>query len=105
MPAYRFMIPLLLAATAPATAGADLSEDIFKGALSYTVPVRNTLPVPFDGDRKGPSLGAGFGVDSGRGWVMTNAHVVGRSPSRVEIALHGEEFSEATKVYVDPFLD
>jgi S1-C subfamily serine protease len=105
MPAYRFMISLLLAATAPAVAGADLSEDIFKGALRYTVQVRTTLPVPFDGDRKGSSLGAGFVVDSGRGWVMTNAHVVGRSPSRVEIALHGEEFSEATKVYVDPFLD
>ena len=30
---------------------------------------------------------------------------MGRSPSRVEIALHGQEFSEATKVYVDPFLD
>jgi len=105
MPAYRFLIPLLLAATAPTAAGADLSEDIFKGALRYTVQVRTTLPVPFDGDRKGSSLGAGFVVDSGRGWVMTNAHVVGRSPSRVEIALHGEEFSEATKVYVDPFLD
>ena len=78
MPAYRFLIPLLLAATAPTAAGADLSEDIFKGALRYTVQVRTTLPVPFDGDRKGSSLGAGFVVDSGRGWVMTNAHVVGR---------------------------
>ena len=105
MPAYRFLIPLLLAATAPRAAGADLSEDIFKGALRYTVQVRTTLPVPFDGDRKGSSLGAGFVVDSGRGWIMTNAHVVGRSPSRVEIAFHGQEFSEATKVYVDPFLD
>ncbi len=105
MPAYRFLIPLLLAATAPTAAGADLSEDIFKGALRYTVQVRTTLPVPFDGDRKGSSLGAGFVVDSGRGWIMTNAHVVGRSPSRVEIALHGQEFAEATKVYVDPFLD
>jgi len=94
-----------LLAIAPTAAGADLSEDIFKGALRYTVQIRTTLPVPFDGDRKGSSLGAGFVVDSGRGWVMTNAHVIGRSPSRVEVALHGEEYSEATKVYVDPFLD
>jgi serine protease Do len=36
---------------------------------------------------------------------MTNAHVVGRSPSRVEVAFHGQEFTEAEKVYVDPFLD
>ena len=89
----------------PPAALADSSEDIFKNALRYTVQVRTTLPVPFDGDRKGSSLGAGFLVDAGRGWIMTNAHVVGRSPSRVEVALHGQEFSEAAKVYVDPFLD
>jgi S1-C subfamily serine protease len=105
MSASRFFLSVLLAATAPAAAGADLSEDIFKGALRYTVQVRTTLPVPFDGDRKGSGLGAGFVVDAARGWIMTNAHVVGRSPSRVEVALHGEEYSEATKVYVDPFLD
>jgi S1-C subfamily serine protease len=94
-----------LLAIAPLAAGADLSEDIFKGALRYTVQVRTTLPVPFDGDRKGSGLGAGFVVDAARGWIMTNAHVVGRSPSRVEVALHGQEYSEAAKVYVDPFLD
>ena len=94
-----------LCAIAPLAAAADTSESIFKNALKYTVQVKATLPVPFDGDRKGSGLGAGFLVDAGRGWIMTNAHVVGRSPSRVEVALHGQEFSEATKVYVDPFLD
>ena len=94
-----------LLAIVPLAPGADLSEDIFKGALRYTVQVRTTLPVPFDGDRKGSSLGAGFVVDAARGWIMTNAHVVGRSPSRVEVALNGQEYSEAAKVYVDPFLD
>jgi S1-C subfamily serine protease len=89
----------------PCAAAADLSEDIFKSALRYTVQVKTTLPVPFDGDRKGSSLGAGFVVDAERGWIMTNAHVVGRSPSRVEIALHGEDYVEGAKVYVDPFLD
>jgi len=84
---------------------ADTSEDVFKGALRYTVQVRATLPVPFEGDRKGSGLGAGFLVDAARGWIMTNAHVVGRSPSRVEVAFHGQEFSEADKIYVDPFLD
>lgn len=86
-------------------AAADLSEDIFKSALRYTVQIKTTLPVPFDGDRKGSTLGAGFVVDAQRGWIMTNAHVVGRSPSRVEIALHGEDYVEGAKVYVDPFLD
>lgn len=94
-----------LCAIAPLAAAAETSEDVFKNALNYTVQVRSTLPVPFDGDRKGSGLGAGFLVDAGRGWIMTNAHVVGRSPSRIEIAFHGQEFSEAHKVYVDPFLD
>jgi len=98
------LITYLLSA-APMAAGADIGEEVFKNALRYTVQVKTTLPIPFDGDRKGSGLGAGFVVDAGRGWIMTNAHVVGRSPSRVEVALHGQDFSEATKVYVDPFLD
>jgi S1-C subfamily serine protease len=84
---------------------ANANEDIFKTALKYTVQIRATVPVPFDGDRKGSGLGAGFVVDAARGWIMTNAHVVGRSPSRIEVAFHGQEFAEATKIYVDPFLD
>src|SRR5687768_9564645 len=109
---YRGLARLALAGvlaafvpTASFGAAAEVSEDVFKGALRYTVQVKATLPVPFDGDRKGSGLGAGFLVDAGRGWIMTNAHVVGRSPSRVEVAFHGEEFTEASKVYVDPFLD
>ena len=106
MGAHRLIACLAAAAAlAPLAARGDTSEEIFKNALKYTVQVKTTVPVPFDGDRKGSSLGAGFVVDAGRGWIMTNAHVVGRSPSRVEIAFHGREFSEATKVYVDPFLD
>lgn len=106
IPVYRALCALACLATgAPPVTAADTSEDIFKGALRYTVQVRTTLPVPFYGDRRGSGLGAGFVVDAGRGWIMTNAHVVGRSPSRVEVALHGQEYSEAAKVYVDPFLD
>ena len=86
-------------------ASANANEDAFKTALRYTVQIRATVPVPFDGDRKGSGLGAGFVVDTARGWIMTNAHVVGRSPSRVEVAFHGQDFGEAAKVYVDPFLD
>jgi len=88
-----------------AVALADTSEDIFRNALNYTVQIKTTVPLPFDGDRKNSSLGAGFLVDAARGWVMTNAHVVSRSPSRVDLAFHGQDFKEATKIYVDPYLD
>jgi S1-C subfamily serine protease len=96
---------VLLGVLGPFATPVHSNEDAFKTALKYTVQIRATVPVPFDGDRKGSGLGAGFVVDAGRGWIMTNAHVVGRSPSRVEVAFFGQEFTEAPKVYVDPFLD
>ena len=99
------MLWAALGSGAASAAAAEHGEQIFRKALNYTVQIRARRPVPFDGDRKGSGLGAGFVVDAARGWIMTNAHVVGRSPSRVEVAFHGQEFAEAAKVYVDPFLD
>ena len=86
-------------------AQADRGEDIFKRALDYTVQLKTTVVLPFDGDRKGTSTGSGFVVDAERGWVMTNAHVVSRSPAIVQAAFKDREFTRAEKVYVDPFLD
>jgi S1-C subfamily serine protease len=92
-----------LALAAPALA--DDGEEIFRGALDYTVQIKTAVPMPFEHDRKGSGRGAGFLVDADRGWIMTNSHVVGRSPSRIEVAFNGDDFAEARKVYVDPFLD
>ena len=88
-----------------AAAHADAGEGIFRSALSYTVQVRTAVETPLEGDLKGTTRGAGFVIDAARGWVMTNAHVVSRSPSRVEVAFNGRPFAEASKVYVDPHLD
>jgi len=98
---------LALAPAGPAIAAsvAGGGEEIFRKALRYTVQIRSSVSIPFAGDRKGSGLGAGFVVDPTRGWILTNAHVVSRSPSRVEVAFHGGEFTEATKVWVDPFID
>ncbi len=84
---------------------ADNSEAIFSRALSYTVQIRTAVATPLEGDLKGTQRGAGFIVDAERGWVMTNAHVVSRSPSRVEVAFQDQSYSEAEKIYVDPHLD
>ncbi len=84
---------------------AQTTEKIFEQAREYTVQIRTAVTMPFLGDKKTSSLGAGFVVDAKRGWVMTNAHVVARSPSQVRVAKYGEPFHEATKVYVDPYLD
>ncbi|MBK7135420.1 MAG: hypothetical protein IPH73_04080 [Rhodocyclales bacterium] len=79
-------------ATPFTTFAQDDSEGIFRKAQSYTVRVKTSVPVPFSGDNRSTLLGAGFVVDAGRGWIMTNAHVVSRSPARVQVAFHGQEF-------------
>ncbi|HXF65093.1 MAG TPA: trypsin-like peptidase domain-containing protein [Burkholderiales bacterium] len=84
---------------------ADGSETIFSRALHYTVQIRTAVETPLEGDFKGTLRGAGFLVDTQRGWVLTNAHVVSRSPSRVEVAFQGRPYQDAEKIYVDPHLD
>ncbi|CAG0932503.1 MAG: trypsin-like serine protease [Rhodocyclaceae bacterium] len=106
MKKFPGLLAIATVALAPAAALAqDDSERIFRKAQAYTVRVKTSVPVPFAGDKRGTLIGAGFVVDAGRGWIMTNAHVVSRSPARVQVAFHGQEFGPARKVYVDPFLD
>jgi S1-C subfamily serine protease len=87
------------------TALAENGEDIFEKAPLYTVQIRTTVNMPFTEDIRSSSMGAGFVVDADRGWVMTNAHVAARSPSKVRVRFQGGDYHEATKVYVDSYLD
>lgn len=80
-------------------------EEIFKEALAYTVKIKTRVDMPFLGDEKGASTAAGFLVDVERRWIMTNAHVVARSPSHVSVAFRQGDFHQAEKLYVDPHLD
>lgn len=80
-------------------------EAIFKQARDYTVQIRTAVELPFDGDSRQSSVGAGFVVDVRRGWVMTNAHVAARSPAKVRMAFRNRDYQPAEKVYVDPYLD
>jgi len=91
--------------TAVGSAAVESPEALFRRALQYTVQVRATVTLPFEGDRKGAQRGAGFLVDAERGWIMTNSHVVSGSLARVEVAFADNEFVEARRIYVDPFLD
>ena len=96
-------LPLTLIASPAVLAGSG--EDIFKRAPLYTVQIRTTVDMAFSEDARSASMGAGFVVDAERGWVMTNAHVAARSPSQVRVRFQRGEYHEATKVYVDPYLD
>ena len=96
---------LLWLAPAPAAAQPETSEAYFKRALQYTAQLRTVVTLPFEGDRKGAMRGAGFLVDAERGWIMTNSHVVSGSQALVQVGFTDNEFMDARRVYVDPFLD
>lgn len=101
-------IPALLVLTAAEAAQQGPppdSEAVFHQAEQYTVRVRTSIKLPFDSDEQGTFSGAGFVVDSGRGWILTNAHVAGRSPSTIQVAFKDRDYRPATKLYVDPLLD
>ncbi|MHC4070921.1 MAG: trypsin-like peptidase domain-containing protein [Planctomycetota bacterium] len=102
----RILLALLaLCVIFSSPAYATIGEDIFKQAPVYTVQIRTVVEMPFSEDKRTSALGAGFVVDAERGWIMTNAHVAARSPSRVRIAFRGGDYGQASKVYVDPYLD
>jgi S1-C subfamily serine protease len=78
---------------------------VFRDARAYTVRIRTQITTPFMEDERGAFSGAGFLVDANRRWVLTNAHVVGRSPSDVQAAFDDGTFHAAKKIYVDEFTD
>ncbi len=94
-----------MTASAEASAAGGTPETIFRDARAYTVRIRTTIETPFLEDQAGSFSGAGFLVDAGRGWIVTNAHVVGQSPSTVEVAFADGVYKPARKIYVDSFTD
>lgn len=107
------LVVALLAVTLAATvalggarvAAENQAERVFREAREYTVRIRTQIETPFMGDEQGSAQGAGFLIDAKRGWILTNAHVVGNSPAQVQVAFAGEDFQPAEKIYVDPFAD
>ena len=96
---------LLVLGILPIQCFAKDTEDIFAAAKSYTVRINATIATPFIEDKKGARFGAGFIVDKNRQWLLTNAHVVGRSPSTLEAIFEDGTRVEARKIYVDPYID
>ncbi|MGA7325321.1 MAG: trypsin-like peptidase domain-containing protein [Rhodomicrobium sp.] len=84
----------------PASAG-----DVIADAGRFTVKIVSAIAYPFEQEFKGTAAGAGFLADRERGWILTNAHVAGRSPSSVQISFNGYPFEKAGKFYMDNHLD
>jgi S1-C subfamily serine protease len=95
-----------IAVTAPQQAvAAKNPETIFKDAAQYTVYVETRIEVPFIEDYQATIIGAGFVIDRKRHWILTNAHVSGKSPASIAVAFSDGTRTVATPVYIDPYLD
>jgi len=95
---------VLALASVPAQAESD-AEAAFRAAKAWTVRIQVERTVSFVEDEPGAFQGAGFVVDAARGWILTNAHVAGRSPTSLKVAFEGGKLIPAERVYVDPYLD
>ena len=62
-------------------------EAMLSRAKSYTVEIRSKLYIGMNEDSSGLWEGTGFIVNMEKGWILTNAHVVGRSPGDVYVEL------------------
>ena len=104
--AFAVAVGLAAPLAARAQTGPDLG-DMLGEAQRFTVKVRGTVVWPFAPEHPGTGSGTGFIIDREKGWILTNAHVVSRSPSTVEIAVGDTEsdWIAADRVYVDNHLD
>jgi serine protease Do len=81
------------------------ATDVIADASRYTVQVLTLTEYGFGREARGTSRGAGFLIDRERGWILTNAHVAKKSPSRVRISFRNRTYIAAEKLYIDNHLD
>jgi S1-C subfamily serine protease len=81
------------------------TEDIFSQAEKYTLKLITEIQTPFIKDEAGFFKGTGFLIDRKKGWVLTNAHIAGRSPSMIRGRFKKTGYHNLNKVYIDPVID
>ena len=97
--------PLVGAIWVSTLAGHAFANDVIEAASRYTVKITTAVDYSFGNEKKGTWRGSGFLVDRERGWILTNAHVAGKSPSTVRVSFKDRSYSKVEKVYVDNQLD
>ena len=80
-------------------------EGMFENAKQFTIKIKMSIKTPFIFDTKASSTGTGFLVDKKRGWIITNAHVAGRSPSKIKGSFFKSDEVVLEKIYIDPVID
>ncbi len=98
LPLCLLLLPFVVHAQSP-------GEEAFRAAADWTVQIRTSVNRPFIEDEQGSWLGAGLLVDAERGWIITNAHVAGRSYGKITIAFRDGRALPAQRLYVDPYID
>ncbi len=84
---------------------AGQANDVIEAAGRFTVKITTAVDYSFGNEKKGTWRGSGFLVDRERGWILTNAHVAGKSPSTIRVSFKDRPYSKVEKVYVDNQLD
>lgn len=72
---------------------------------SGVVSIQTDVPVAFDGRWNRSSYATGFVVDSSRGIILTNRHVVSPGPVTAKAILINNEEIDLTPLYFDPVHD
>lgn len=96
-------VTLLLPSTS--ASAAPTPEEVLANAARYTVKVQTLNEIGLNQDDGGSIEGSGLLVDRERGWILTNAHVVTRSPAIVSVSFKNQKYIEAKRIHVDPFID
>ena len=96
------MLACLLVAT---TAAAPSWQTTLERVGQAVVSIRVTSTRDFDTDDAGVSQGTGFVVDTARGLILTNRHMVHPGPVVAEGVLHNDEEVQLHAVYRDPVHD
>ncbi len=84
-------------------------ERIVSRSYRYTVLVKTRVFIGLGGDQKStennPYLGSGMVIDTKRGLILTNRHVVTKSPAEIHVVFHNKEKVLAKRVYLDDRMD
>ncbi|MDU0111944.1 PDZ domain-containing protein [Psychrosphaera aquimarina] len=72
---------------------------------SGVVSIQTDVPVSFDGKWNSSGYGTGFIVDSKRGIILTNRHIVTPGPVTAKAILINNEEIDLTPLYIDPVHD
>ena len=99
------LVLIWTAMLAPAANAAERVEAIFEDAKQYTAYIETRIEVPFIEDEQSSFFGAGFIINKDRRWILTNAHVAGKSPAEIFVTFSDGTRVEAKPVYIDSYLD